>query len=596
MTKLRGLITSLDRYVRRFSDNRLIVFVVLTVPILLYCLGLLLTRSKIAPGDGDYITQTYEAMRISILRYHQFPWWNPWVSGGVPLFANPQFGIFSLHAPLVLFFGAVLGTKLAITLYFIIGFWGFRRLFTEVFKTPVLTATLLAYIWTFGSFLTQRASGGHYTFLLINFFPWAFLFYRKRRTDKRAWLKFALVISLMANSAAHYTTILSYLVLAIIFICEGFLIIAKKKKLISLQTNITKVDLLFWVKAGGLFILLSFYRLYFTLQYLKDYPRLENDPEKTAGIIKALFSMFGPLRQFQHTPSLPEWGWLETSAYIGICTGIAAAIVYFEFLRRRKQYKSLFSYSPLILTVLFGLFFVLGLGGFAGEYSPFILLRHLPVLSSMRVATRWFAWCSILVLFFIAAYQGRNWRRTINILLAISCVELFVYCRPYLSKPYILQTRITRGTGAPFEQKRLYDTQRYGIPYDENFTEATDNNYGQIIAGDSLIDTRWEPPFGLHTNRCSIDEGCALVLTHNADVASWSSNKIVLSRTGPGVIKLNMNPGKGWLVNNRYVFLDDKTTDPSKDFIIQDTSAKLVVQYRPHLSVDWALHKAGLTN
>ena len=192
---------------------------------------------------------------------------------------------------------------------------------------------------------------------------------------------------------------------------------------------------------------------------------------------------------------------------------------------------------------------MLGLGGLAGKYSPYILLRQLPVLQSMRVATRWYLWSSIFTLVFIAAYKKNEYRKLINTLLFVSCLELFIYSRPYLSKPYIIEEHLVRTTSSTFEQKKEYNNKRYGIPYDENFTEATDNNYGQLIAGDSLIDTRWEPPFGLHTVRCSVDEGCGLVLSKNATITYWSPNKVTLARTASGPIYLNMNPGKYWRTN-----------------------------------------------
>ena len=58
-------------------------------------------------SDWPYFAQIYEAARISILKYHQFPWINSWSLVGVPLFANPQYGLFSIPMLLVLLFGTV---------------------------------------------------------------------------------------------------------------------------------------------------------------------------------------------------------------------------------------------------------------------------------------------------------------------------------------------------------------------------------------------------------------------------------------------------------------------------------------------------------
>lgn len=52
----------------------------------------ILTGSKIAfvNGDFDYFLQNYEAIRKTILEYHQFPWWNPWSGGGVATICQPS--------------------------------------------------------------------------------------------------------------------------------------------------------------------------------------------------------------------------------------------------------------------------------------------------------------------------------------------------------------------------------------------------------------------------------------------------------------------------------------------------------------------------
>src|SRR5580698_351934 len=54
-----------------------------------------------------------DAVRLSILKYHQFPWWNPWAMSGQPLFADPaSVAVFMPDTLLVLVFGPVLGLKL----------------------------------------------------------------------------------------------------------------------------------------------------------------------------------------------------------------------------------------------------------------------------------------------------------------------------------------------------------------------------------------------------------------------------------------------------------------------------------------------------
>lgn len=594
MSKTGNIVGTIQKIGQWIAARPWVMFVVLTAPILLYCAGFLMTGNMIAGGDGDYLMQTQEAMRRSILEFHQFPWWNPWVSGGVPLFANPQFGLISLITPFTLAFGAIIGYKIALFILFVVGFWGLYLLFRRCFRTPQTTAILLAYIWTFGTFLAQRLGGGHYTFFMIQLFPWALMYYLRRGEGKWGWLKFGLVTSLMTLTAAHNMTIMSYLVIGLIVIIQSVRF-AYRRNRFTLEAAITKQDVLFWLKAGALIIALTGYRLYYTMQYLQDYPRLVHGSEATVGIFKGLLAMFGPGIQFgTHSPSVPQWSWLEASAYIGICTFFALMVVTFSALKQRRSLGRLFSFSPYILSGLIVFFFILGLGRFVGHFSPYILLQHLPILSSMRVATRWFAWCSLSTLFVIAAYKAPRYRKIINILLLASVIELFVYSRPHLAHTYITPFDHARAASAPFEQKHLYNTKRWGVPYDENLTDATRDNYGQIIAGDSLIDTRWAPPTGVLTKRCSIDQGCNFVLTNNAKLTYWSPNKIILERAGPGNILLNTNPGKYWMVNGKYIFYSLKVVDPSHDFSIDNPDKTITIQYLPHYSVEWFWKK--LTN
>lgn len=565
---------------------------VLSLPILLFCLGFLMTGNKLSPGDADYLMQTYEAMRRSIIDFHQFPWWNPWISGGVPLFANPQFGLISLQTPFVLLFGSVMGYKIAVVGYFIVGFWGFRQLFTKAFATPALTAALLAYIWTFGTFLTLRTSG-HLTFLVIQFFPWALLYYLERKTIRLAWLKFGLVTSLMALSAAHNTTIMSYFVLSLIVLLSlGRLLVDRKSDYLTLQIKILNSDIVFWVKVAVLFFLLTSYRLFFTIQYLKDFPRAGiTNMEASIGPFNAILAIFGPLIHYRNSPSIPHWSWLEASAYVSIFTFAAAVIVLIVFLHSRNNYKKMFTFSPYALGILFGFFFLLSLGDFIGVFSPYSLLRTLPIFSEMRVAVRWLTWCSVVVLLFIAIYIGKQYRRIINALLILACIELFVYSRPNLEKAYSIDINLVRSSSSEFQQKRTYNAQRNGVPFDENFTEATMNNYGQIIAGDALVDTRFPAPLGDPTRRCSLDDGCDFIMSKNATLKYWSPNKIVLERTTQKNIQLNMNPGKGWAVNGVYVFRSLKVVDPDSDFIITEPSQTIVVEYKPRASIEWFINK-----
>jgi hypothetical protein len=209
----------------------------------------------------------------------------------------------------------------------------------------------------------------------------------------------------------------------------------------------------------------------------------------------------------------------------------------------------------------------------------------------MRVASRWLAWASMMVLMFIATYRGTEWRRVINVLLLISVIELFTFNHAYLSRPYGINPAAYPPSYV-INQQDHFDTGRDGVTYDENLTQTTKANIGQVIAGDALIDTRWRPPYGTDTKRCDSDIAtCSFVLSNNATVVYWSPNKIVLNRTGSGDIALNMNPGKAWMVNNTYPFSKLRVAEPNAVFNITDTSSTIELKLQPKFSVEWFMWK-----
>ncbi|MEK6868024.1 MAG: hypothetical protein AABX98_04325, partial [Nanoarchaeota archaeon] len=98
-----------------------LIFLVITI-IFTFPIYSKLTNLGIHDWDQHLL---YEAVpRATILQYMQFPLWNPWQCAGNVMLANPQSSFFSIHFPLTLLFGEVMGTKLAIPLYLFIGLLG----------------------------------------------------------------------------------------------------------------------------------------------------------------------------------------------------------------------------------------------------------------------------------------------------------------------------------------------------------------------------------------------------------------------------------------------------------------------------------------
>ena len=214
--------------------NKWAFIVLLTLPLVLFFTKYIITGNMLIGGDFDYYAQMYEASRISILEYGQFPSWNPWMSGGIPLYANPQFGLFSIQSLLGIPFGTIYGLKLSYVIYAMAGFWGMYTLGRKIFNTGALRAGLIGYVWVFCGFFAGH-NIMHYTFSLFFLLPWLIIciYFRNKRLS---WLWLGLLLSLIMLSSIHYALLMTVLILM------GFYVISlmnvhSKNKYISIYKN-----------------------------------------------------------------------------------------------------------------------------------------------------------------------------------------------------------------------------------------------------------------------------------------------------------------------------------------------------------------------
>src|SRR5512140_187434 len=81
-------------------------------------------------GDGPQYHKTLEAARVSILRYHELPLWNPYECGGLPLWDNPQSHVGAPLAWLTFLVGTTMTMMLWYVIHAALGFvsmWLFAR-------------------------------------------------------------------------------------------------------------------------------------------------------------------------------------------------------------------------------------------------------------------------------------------------------------------------------------------------------------------------------------------------------------------------------------------------------------------------------------
>jgi hypothetical protein len=573
-----------------------------SLAILLWCYPYFTTGNKLALGDFTFFCQAYEAMRVSILEYHQFPWFNPWMSGGVPLYANPQMGFFSIQMPLVLLFGTVQGLKLALVVYTFAGYASMYLLLRKYFKVSPLISTLLSLVWLFSSFFVAHLPA-HYTFAWYMLAPGFFYLALTVKNWKGGlWLGGAFAIMALAqihNAFMHITLISSFIILA----------------RLAFDKNNRKAILKALLAAAVIFAVVAGHRFFYTFQNVHDFPREVVDviPHPLSALLGVLLplSMARPLQFFNYpqNPYVPH-GYHEATATIGIFALITLLMSLFFvgyqiYSQKRttitilaKQYK-----LHICLLGLAALFLLTGFGSFA-PWAPYSLIKHLPVFNEMRVCTRWFLFFDLTVLIFIGVVVDRAPRKHFFRFAAIGLLCLGVVELLTLNVGYQAATFNAKAVVAPKDIKSyaFVQTSYFGetrklvgggtIPNDGNMPaayreyEATTYNEGILYANDALVQLALDPRRSPGHPTCPIEEGCQFVRSNNAKVVSWSPNKIVLERTGKGNIYLNMNNSNYFVINGKRNE-NIKVAEPFNDFVIKtpENQKTITIQVKPTMGI-----------
>lgn len=544
----------------------------------------LFTGNKLINGDFDYYAQLYEAFRISVLRYHQFPLWNPWMSGGVPLFANPQFGLISIQSLLALCFGAVYGLKLAYVLYAIAGYWGMYVLLTRSVGASRLRSLLVSFIWLFSGFFAGH-SISHFTFALFFLLPWLIYFIDTRHSKRHSWLWFACIEALIILSSIHYALLMTGLAVGVYLMHT----LVRHKSLHDLKY--WKEELEFVTKSAGLIIILSGYRFVITYLYVARNPKIPalliDHPNSPKLLLEALFLPIGTLLPI---PTGLQWGWWEYSMYIGLGATLVllAILVWFCVRLIKRRSVGAFSNPTFVIGILVigALAFTFAIGDKA-PWAPYHLLRLLPGFSDTRVAARWLFFTMFSVMIIIASWK--KFSTAVNILLLASAIELFLSFGPpnFTGKNQI----VLPGThfNAAFSE---YDNSHHHLDAPTNLMHSyfysTSMNVGQIYSDESSVDTLDNV---IGTSRCgfNVSRSCMFVLSDNAVVVSWSPNEIIIRRLASGPVELNMNVDAGWMVNSAYPFANVHQLDPTRRFVLSDNSPTYHLVYAPRFSLPWVL-------
>ena len=122
--------------------------------------------------DWDQLL-VYQSVPVeTLLRYHQFPLWNPFMCGGMPMLGNPQSRFLSPFLPLSLLFGSVPGVQLEIPLHLALAFAGGYVLARVLALLSRVAALATAAIFPACSAFSLHFAVGHDGFFSCAYMPW----------------------------------------------------------------------------------------------------------------------------------------------------------------------------------------------------------------------------------------------------------------------------------------------------------------------------------------------------------------------------------------------------------------------------------------
>lgn len=332
-------------------------------------------------GDWQWFHHQWEAGRVAVLRWREWPLFDPHHCGGVPLWGNPQAQVYSPTWLLTgLPFGTTLGHKLFLVWHTAVAFAGVFVLARRELRLGVAGAALAAFAWSCSGFFAWHGAGGHSTFAAFAYGPWILWFWRRAEHDLRWAGAVALGMGLVLSEGGHYP--FPYFVLLL-----GFDAAARIWPFASgaRTARVARAA----VVAGGLTAAVGAYRVVPIFLTVSRFPKPVDsvDALRLGELLEMLTARSHPWVFAGH-----RWVWAEYGAFVGWTVLALAAAGAVVSLRRRGGAWLLAG------LVLFGAFTL----GAVEPWYPWPLVHRLPFYGSLHVPSRF----RVLLTLFLALLAG----------------------------------------------------------------------------------------------------------------------------------------------------------------------------------------------
>lgn len=319
-------------------------------------------------GHGDWLWFhfTWDSARRALVGFHELPWWNPYACGGTLGVANPQSFGFSPLFWLLLPLPTALAMKAYLALCTFLALWGTWELAAWHRATgwfALVAAVFFGCSGTLGWHMNGQTSMAAFAGL-----PWLALFVRRSASDARFTLAGGAVLATMTLSGGVYPTAFG----AVLIGALSLIAVVEEPRSLGRAAFVAAATLVAFVAFAAV-------KLVPMLEFLRDHGRPvgADDAISPSLLLPMLLERRTTETQiWPHVGYVYAW-WGEYGNYVG-WTGIVVAATLALLAGRRGV--------PWLALAALGLALLLG---DHGPLSPYALMRRLPVLSSLRVPTRY---------------------------------------------------------------------------------------------------------------------------------------------------------------------------------------------------------------
>jgi hypothetical protein len=521
----------------------------------------------------------------TILRFHQFPFWNPYSCGGHTSWGGFESGVTVVSPWLPFYLSMSLARAMRVeilgsALISAAGAWLLAGRFT---RSPAVRALVVIAFAVNGRWALQLAVG-HTWHLVYAWTPWAFYFFDRAvgadplrgKPRMRDVVLLGACFAIMFYMGGIYPLPQTLVLLGL----YGCLLAAVMRSLRPLQIGI----------AGGLIGLgLAAPKLLPLVDLLRQHPRLIVSTE-TLDLTTFIQILTAHDQDVGSQPApVSQWGWHEWGMYVGWAVVLLLAMGCLLGRGTRE--------SPLKWTGVVAL--LLGFGSF-DPHAPWTVLHRFPVFQSQHVPSRWQYPGLLLLLVVTAAGVERILRRSgaargwleVAILAAAAWIayDIGKVAQPPMTHTFASPMPVVVESTGPFRTEiHIPPELAYSAGWEPPSLPAEMANIGTIDCGTSpalhnfIRDQNGRTPgLGAHgrgdpayKGETFIPEGVGA-----ATIVSWTPNAMTVhvtgARDGEHVV-LNQNWDAGWRANGAPAMnWEDTVAAP-----LHGPEATVVFRYRP---------------